>query len=133
LVGAGFAVFDEFDFIAEFELMVEFDFIFEFPAVPEVLAVVVLVVDELFAVLVVVDIVFVVVAEFVTRLALLALFAVSPPHAIPRAVKPKRADSATNFFIKSRSPVFLKDYVLLFLPCPAMSEPVLKQTLWNIG
>jgi hypothetical protein len=37
--------------------------------------------------------------EFV-RFALLVLFAVSPPHAAPRAAKPKRAESAIVFFMK---------------------------------
>ena len=66
MVGAGLAVFDEFAFMVELEfeaiVEVEFECMFEFPAVPEVFEVVVLVVDELFAVLVVVDIVFVVLA-----------------------------------------------------------------------
>jgi hypothetical protein len=110
----------------------EFDFMFEF-AVPDVFEVVVLVVDELFAVLVVVDIVFVVLAEFVTRLALaLALFAVSPPQAIPRAVRPKRADSVMIFFI-SKSPVFLKDYVYLYFYTASYKRTGSKQTFLNIG
>lgn len=113
MVGEGFAIF-ELDFIFEFELMVEveFDFMLE---VPDVLDVFVLIVDDEFVVpdvfVLIVDAVFVM---FALLLFIFVLFAVSPPQAIPRAVKPKRADRAINFFIRNRSPVFLKDYVLLF-------------------
>ena len=95
-------MFDEFDFIFEFELMVEVEFECMFPAVPDVFEVVVLMVDELFAVLVVVDIVFVVAAVFavLARFVFEVLFAVSPPKATPRAAKARRPDSAMIFFIK---------------------------------
>ena len=108
LVGAGFAIF-ELDFIFEFEAM------FEFECVADEL-VVITVFETVVVLPLVVEAVFeteVVAAEFVVVVfalfVLAVLFAVSPPQAIPRAVKPKRADSAIIFFIESRSPVFLKD------------------------
>ena len=92
--------------------MFEFDDMFvlwlAFDMVPDEFVVAV-VLDVVVVVLVVAD-EFAVVAVFVVLFVLVdVLLAVSPPQAIPRAVKPKRADSAIIFFIGNRSPVFLKD------------------------
>jgi len=70
--------------------------------------------------LVVVVVVVVVVVEFAfmfefVRFALLVLFAVSPPHAAPRAAKPNRAESAIVFFMKKFS-CLLQRLILDLLP-----------------
>ena len=97
LVGDGFAVFDELVVIVvdvEFDVCVlllpivdEFEFI-EFDGA------VVVVDDELVTV---VETAFE--FMFVLDRLVLVLFAVSPPQAAPRAVKPKSAESAIAFFM----------------------------------
>jgi hypothetical protein len=91
LVGDGFAVLDVDVVLAVFIGFAVFD-------VPAVL----LIVDVVFVVVAVfvaiVDAVFVVLAVFAGLLAL-ALFAVSPPQAIPKALRPKSAESAIAFFM----------------------------------
>jgi hypothetical protein len=109
----------EFDFMFEFELMFEFECIvfaefdvlvvavFETVVVPPVVVVAVFETD-------------VVEAEFdVIVFALFAVFdvfAVSPPHAMPKAARPKSAESAIALFIVKTISCLLQRLILDSLP-----------------
>jgi hypothetical protein len=114
LVGeaAGLLAFDEFDgtvVVVVVECVLPFDefdtVMFEFAGA---VVVVVVVVELAFA------FIFELMFEF-ERFALLVLFAVSPPHAAPRAAKPKSAESAIVFFMKKFS-CLLQRLILDLLP-----------------
>jgi hypothetical protein len=97
--------------------MLMFEFVFMVPDVFVLIVDAVLVVEPVLVLIV--DIVFVVLAVFaVLALFALALLAVSPPQAIPRAVKPKRPDSAMIFFIRISLPSFSKITYFYFYSCP---------------
>ena len=119
LVGDGFAVFVfvvtvvdvEFDVWLAFELIVEVEFV-EFDGA-------VVVVDDEFVT--VVDVAFEFIAFMFDRFVFV-LLAVSPPQAIPRAVRPKSAESAIALFILKTISCLLQRLILRTTvqgrPCP---------------